>query len=64
MVLNTSYFCTNIWVKDEELVFVGESVMFGAIGDGARNMPGSLLPLGLDKECCCRMPFLCVLKLI
>lgn len=45
MVLNTSYFCTNIWVKDEELVFGGESVMFGAIGDGARNMPGSLLPL-------------------
>lgn len=64
MGLNTSYFCANIWVKDEELVVGGEPVTFGAIGDDARNMPGSLLPLGPDKECCCRMPFMCVLKLI
>lgn len=66
---NTTYFCTSIWVKNEEQVVDEEPVMLftPAIGDDAKNMPEfimSLLPLDSDEEEWCRMRFVCVVKLV
>lgn len=66
---NTTCFCTSIWVKDEEQVVGEEPVMLFtlAIGDDAKNMPEfitSPLSLDPDKECCCRVHFVCVFKLV
>lgn len=49
--------------------FGGEPVtlLTPAMGGDAKNVPEflmSLLPLDPDKGCCCRMHFVCVLKLV